>query len=95
MSGRSTSHIRSLRQEAQATSCWFIVATELYDTRGELWRVHEVPTCSGIGGTSYDLMGERYLIGGLINEEPAINYFADELNEDRYTPASISKLSGR
>lgn len=98
-----TRHVYQRRRFYIDEDSWGIVATELYDTRGELWRVqenfpmtaYEVPVCSGIGGTSYDLMGERYLVGGLINEEPPINYFADELNEDRYTPASISKMSGR
>lgn len=98
-----TRHVYQRRRFYIDEDSWGIVATELYDTRGELWRVqenfpmtaYEVPTCSGIGGTSYDLMGERYLIGGLINEEPPINYSADELNEDRYTPAAISKMSGR
>jgi hypothetical protein len=29
------------------------------------------------------------------NEEPAINYFADELDADRYTPAAIRRMGTR
>ena len=51
-----------------------IVATEIYDGRGQLWRVqelgggvqYELPLCGGSGDTVYDLMVGRYLMLGLI-----------------------------
>ena len=56
---------------------------------------YEVPLCAGIAATYYDLTNGRYLAGGLINEEPAINFFATELDENRYTPSAIRRLGIR
>jgi hypothetical protein len=77
-----------------------IVATEIYDGRGDLWRVQELgggvqyefPLCGGSGDTVYDLMVGRYLMVGLINEEKPINFDARHLDADRYTPANIRRL---
>jgi hypothetical protein len=77
---------------------------ENYDGRGQLWRFQEVllvnayhvPHCgTGAGETNYDVLSGRYLTGGLRSEEPPINYFADELNEARYTPEAIRTLGVR
>lgn len=80
-----------------------IVQAEIYDSRGELWRLqegyptvaYEVPACIGVAGISYDLNNGRYIIGGLLNQEGPINFFANELREDRYTPAQIRRLGTR
>jgi len=80
-----------------------IVQAEIYDSRGELWRLqegyptvaYEVPACVGVAGISYDLNNGRYLIGGLLNQEGPINFFADELDESRYTPSFIRRLGTR
>jgi hypothetical protein len=77
-----------------------IVATEVYDGRGELWRIqqlgggvqYEVPICGGTGETIYDLAVGRYLAIGLTNEEGPIDFDAQHLNSKRYTPSNISRL---
>jgi hypothetical protein len=77
-----------------------IVATEIYDGRGDLWRVqelgggvqYELPLCGNSGDTVYDLMVGRYLMLGLINEEKPINFDANHLDANRYTPANIRRL---
>ena len=77
-----------------------IVATEIYDGRGDLWRVqelgggvqYELPLCGNSGDTVYDLMVGRYLMLGLINEEKPINFDANHLDADRYTPSNIRRL---
>jgi hypothetical protein len=77
-----------------------IVATEIYDGRGDLWRVqelgggvqYELPLCGGSGDTVYDLMVGRYLMTGLINEEKPIDFDASHLDANRYTPANIRRL---
>jgi hypothetical protein len=77
-----------------------IVATEIYDGRGDLWRVqelgggvqYELPLCGGSGDTVYDLMVGRYLMLGLINEEKPINFDASHLDANRYTPANMRRL---
>jgi len=77
-----------------------IVATEIYDGRGGLWRVqelgggvqYELPLCGGSGDTVYDLQVGRYLMLGLINEEKPVDFNADHLDAKRYTPANIRRL---
>ena len=77
-----------------------IVATEIYDGRGQLWRVqelgggvqYELPLCGGSGDTVYDLIVGRYLMLGLINEEKPIDFDASHLDPKRYTPANIRRL---
>jgi len=80
-----------------------IIQAEIYDSRGELWRLqegyptvaYEVPACVGVAGISYDLNNGRYMLAGLLNEEGPINFFADELDADRYTPSQIRRLGSR
>ena len=77
-----------------------IVATEIYDGRGQLWRVQELgggvqyerPLCGGSGDTVYDLVVGRYLMLGLVNEEKPVDLDASHLDAKRYTPASIRRL---
>ena len=77
-----------------------IVATEIYDGRGQLWRVqelgggvqYELPLCGGSGDTVYDLVVGRYLMLGLINEEKPIDFDASHLDPKRYTPSNIRRL---
>jgi hypothetical protein len=81
-----------------------VVAAELYDGRGGLWRFQElhsinfyqVPMCFPIGELVYDLLGNgRYLAGSLINEERPFNFDADELSEARYTPEALRTIGVR
>ena len=98
-----TRHVYARRRMYLQEDSWGVIATELYDTRGQLWRTqegfpktaYEVPLCAGAGMAYYDLTNGRYLMGGMINQEPAVNFFATELREDRYTPASIRRLGVR
>lgn len=77
-----------------------IVATEIYDGRGQLWRVqelgggvqYELPLCGGSGDTVYDLVVGRYLMVGLVNEEKPVDFDASHLDAGRYTPANIRRL---
>jgi len=77
-----------------------IMATEVYDGRGELWRVQQLgggseyrhQICGGSGETIYDLMVGRYLAIGLTNQEGPINFNADHLDPDRYTPSNMRRL---
>ena len=77
---------------------------ENYDGRGQLWRFQEVPLVNayhvphcGTGALElvYDLLSSRYLALSMRAEEPPVNYFADELNEARYTPEAIRTLGIR
>ncbi|NWH08737.1 MAG: DUF1329 domain-containing protein [Alphaproteobacteria bacterium] len=98
-----TRHIYSRRVKHLDEDSLSIAATELYDGRGELWRIQEileanayhVPLCGLFGEIVYDLQDRRYLALSLRNEEPPTNYAADELNPDRYTPQAIRSLGVR
>ncbi len=98
----NTRHVYSRRVFYQDEDMWSIVSAELYDARGELWRVqeqypitfYEVPVCGSSMGGVYDFTNNRYLLVGLINEEEPIDFFASELDEDRYTPQTI-RMMGR
>ena len=77
---------------------------ENYDGRGALWRFQEVPAVNayhvphcGTGAMEvvYDLLSGRYLALSMRGEEPPVNYFADELQESRYTPEAIRALGVR
>lgn len=99
----NTRHVYSRRVYHNDEDAWQIATAELYDGRGQLWRVQElhqiqrynVPLCGSAGEIVYDLQAGRYLALALQNEEPPVNYFADELDPSRYTPNSIRQLGVR
>ena len=99
----SARHVYSRRVKHLDEDAWRIASSELYDGRGELWRVqemlqvqfYEVPLCGGAGEIVYDLQSGRYVGLALRNGTDGLNYFADELTKKRYTPASIRRLGKR
>ena len=98
-----TRHVYSRRVKYINADSWTIANTELYDGRGELWRIQElhglqrynVPLCGSGAEIVYDLQAGRYLALAMQNEEPPVNYNADELDVDRYTPGAIRQLGVR
>lgn len=98
-----TRHIYARRTMYMDEDSWQLVGSALYDGRGEIWRVQEVqqvqsyqvPLCGYNAQLDYDLQASRYLAAGLQNEEPPINFFADELDGERYTPSAIRRMGAR
>lgn len=98
-----TRHIYPRRQFWLEEDSWFVLQNTAYDARGDIWRLHEqfaqtyyeVPVCDRVGAATYDLNAGRYLAGSLVNQEQQINWNADELSEDRYTPDAIRRLGVR
>ncbi len=98
-----TRHVYSRRVKHFGEDSHGLALSELYDSRGELWRVQElhtlqyyhVPLCGSGGEFVYDLQNGRYLALALRNEEPPVDYFAEELTPERYTPAVIRRLGTR
>jgi len=96
-------HVYGRRVKSINEDSWSISSSDMYDARGELWRVQElqqiqrynVPLCGTSAEVVYDLQAGRYLALAMTNEEPQINYFADELDPERYTPASIRQMGVR
>ena len=81
-----------------------MTAGEMYDGRGELWRVQEIgqapdyrpeaKTCWTTGGEFiYDLLAGRYMGVGMKSQRPA-NYVTglERLTPDYYTPANVRRL---
>ncbi len=99
----TTRHVYARRVYHNDEDSWQIASSELYDGRGQLWRVQElhelqrynVPLCGSGAEVVYDLQAGRYLALAMQNEEPPVNYFADELDQSRYTPNSIRQLGVR
>jgi len=54
-----------------------------------------VPTCFNGSEMVYDLIIGRYTIQGLKNQEPMINFFADELDESQSTLAGVWASAAR
>jgi hypothetical protein len=96
-------HVYSRRVMHLDEDSFTLSTAELYDGRGQLWRVQEiqtanyyhVPLCGAATELVYDLLDGRYLSAQMRNEQPAVNYFADELNDARYTPEAIRSLGVR
>jgi hypothetical protein len=80
---------------------WQIRVVDLYDARGELWRVqelhsvvaydqaYELPVCE----TVYDLQSNRYLVQALNNEDPETA--ATSFEPGYFKPGNVSKLAKR
>ena len=99
-----TRHVYARRVMYMDEDAKTISAAENYDGRGQLWRVQELPMASAYHvphcGTAamevvYDVLSGRYLALSMRAEEPPVNFFADELNEARYTPEAIRSLGVR
>jgi hypothetical protein len=100
----SARHVYARRVITMDEDAKVVNAAENYDGRGQLWRVQEVPLVNayhvphcGTGAMEvvYDLLSSRYLALSMRAEEPPVNYFADELQEGRYTPEAIRSLGVR
>ncbi len=82
---------------------WNVVAVDLYDTRGQLWRVQEgpiinyfdAPLCSSALEATYDTQSGRYVVFGMKNEEKMVDWNAQDIDASRFTPAAISRLGTR
>ena len=79
-------------------------AGEMYDGRGELWRIQEIGqapdyrpeahVCWTVGGEfTYDLLAGRYLGLGMKSGQPAnVVTGLERLTKDYYTPANVRRL---
>lgn len=89
-------HIHPRRTFYLDEDSYQILLTDHYDARGELWRAseahcinyYEVPTFWSTIEAHYDLQSGRYLVQGLDNEGPVVE-FGIELNAGQFTPQSL------
>lgn len=81
---------------------WQIQVADLYDSRGELYRVniahglnyYDVPTQWSTLEVYHDLNSRRYLALGLDNQEKMYN-FASELGDNDFTPQALRRQGKR
>jgi hypothetical protein len=96
-------HIYSRRTFYQDEDTWRFAYIDLYDTRGDFWRAqegpivnwYEIPFCYNAAEMYYDLQSGRYLTVSMRNEEPQINWNAEDIQPERYTPDAIRRLGVR
>jgi len=80
---------------------WTIVLAELYDKRGELWRVSEGHLINYYDmdlpyfamEVTYDLLSKRYNVFGLSNEESYSYTFSKVFKLGDYTPSALRRNS--
>jgi hypothetical protein len=96
-----TSHIYSKRTFYVEEDTWTAVHADMYDRRGQLWRVQEafpvnIPwrvATGNAGGTSYDLQSGRYLLLEFSNEEPFVEDKVWEIAH--FDPSNVAKEASR
>ncbi|WP_208112187.1 DUF1329 domain-containing protein [Zavarzinia compransoris] len=79
---------------------WNIAGADLYDVRGQLWRVqddpiinyYDIPLCSSALEATYDLQSGRYVVFGLKNEEKMLNWNVQDIDPSKFTPDAIRRL---
>ena len=82
---------------------WNIAAVDIYDKRGELFRVqegpisnaYELPLCSSALEVTYDLQSGRYIVFALKNEEKQFNLNATDVDPSQFTPDAVRRLGTR
>lgn len=98
-----TRHVYARRVKYFDEDATQLAAAELYDSRGQLWRVQEihtlnyyhVPLCGSGAEIVYDLQNGRYLAIAMRNGQPPLDYSADHLDETRYTPSMLRRIGVR
>ncbi len=96
------SHIYSRRTFYIDEDSWTPALIDVYDTRGQLWRVSEqhsinfydIPMMYSTVELHYDLPSGRYLAMGLFNEEPRV-YQPLKRSPADYTPAALRNIGTR
>jgi hypothetical protein len=97
------SHLYSRRTLYVDEDSWQILAVDVYDNRGQLYRVqeghvinfYEVPAIWTVLETVYDLSNGRYLALGLDNEEPRSRDFSQKRSVADYQPAALQRRGVR
>lgn len=97
-----TSHIYARRTFYIDEDSWQVMAVDIYDARGQIWRVHEahcivfceLPFLGPAGEFSYDLQNGRYIAVGLTNETQAWKFGVKYDLED-FTPDAMRRAGRR
>ncbi|MDG9925117.1 MULTISPECIES: DUF1329 domain-containing protein [unclassified Pseudomonas] len=79
---------------------WQVMATDIYDSRGELWRsyeshlamYHDVQLPITVAEATYDLISGRYATNYLTNEVTQKAEFGASMSKAEFTPAQLKRL---
>jgi len=97
-------HLYSKRRFYVDEDSWSIAAADIYDSRGELWRVslaylvnfYNVPATLSSVDVFHDLQSRRYQAQGLANEQPdVVNFSSTPPDVGVFKPSSLRRFSGR
>jgi hypothetical protein len=99
---KGTSHVYAKRMFFMDEDTWTILVADLYDKRGEIWRVSEdhtinlydLPMVGPIMEVHLDLQNGRYLALGMTNEGTPWS-FKEKYPIDMFTPAAIRRMGRR
>ncbi|MBK5408884.1 DUF1329 domain-containing protein [Pseudomonas sp. TH34] len=91
-------HIYAKRVFYVDEDSWSILAADLYDGRGDLWRMQEAHTlqrydvlsCLQMSDVAYDLQARRYVVYGLENEERSTQFGISSKIAD-FSPAALRR----
>ena len=95
-----TRHLYARRTFYVDEDSWNIATADLYDGRGELWRIqdapivnyYDIPLCSSALEATYDLQSGRYVVFGLKNEEKMLNWNVQDVDPSKFTPDAIRRM---
>ncbi|MCQ4288795.1 DUF1329 domain-containing protein [Pseudomonas stutzeri] len=93
-------HVYSKRRFYLDEDTWQIVASDIYDSRGELWRsyeshivmLHDIQLPMTAVEATYDLISGRYAVNYLANEVTSKAQFGETLSKSEFTPARLKRL---
>ncbi len=99
---KGTSHIYARRTFYLDEDSWQIMAVDMYDGRGQIWRVseahvinyYEMPMIWDTLQTHYDLQNGRYQAYGLNNEDEVDSFDVDVTVAD-YSPSALRRIGLR
>ena len=97
-----TRHLYARRTFFIDEDTWTILVADLYDNRGEIWRVSEghtvnyydLPMVGPIMEVHHDLQNGRYLALGMTNEGTPWS-FKEQFPLDLFTPATLRRMGRR
>jgi hypothetical protein len=89
-------HVYSRRTFYVDEDSWSILVADTYDARGQLWRVSElhtlqaynIPALLPAAEVHHDLLSGRYIVSGLINEEPRL-YRRANFKASDFSPSAL------
>lgn len=93
-------HVYAKRRFYLDEDTWQIVAADIYDSRGELWRsyeshiamLHDIQLPLTVAEATYDVISGRYAVNYLTNEVTAKAQYGETLSKTEFTPAQLKRL---